>query len=224
MEMLKIKCGIYKRINPRHKLCYIDSIVKNGKLFDIGCGNNSPYIVKTLRPDIYYVGLDIGVYNQTYVPSRYANEFILTEAARFHEKIAEYPDTFDCVISAHNLEHCDDYKKVTSAMLRSLKKGGTIFISFPSEESIRFPHRKGTLNFNDDPTHKNPIVYSSFVSLLKQNGMKILFSTKRYRPFILFIIGLLFEPFSRFFDKPAPAGGTWALYGFETIIIAQKLE
>ena len=224
MDRLKIKCSIYKGINPHQKLCYIDSIVQNGKLFDIGCGNNSPYIVKTIRPDIYYVGLDIGVYNQTHVPSQYANEFIITEASRFHEKIAEFPDTFDSVISTHNLEHCDDYEKVTLAMLRSLKKGGTIFISFPSEESIRFPHRRGTLNFYDDSTHKNIIPYSSFISLLKQNGMNILFSRKRNRPFIPFIIGLLCEPFSRFFDKPAPAGGTWALYGFETIVIAQKIE
>ncbi len=224
MSVLKIKSAIGKLINPKNKYYFIDSIIKDGKVFDIGCGNDSPYQVKTLRPDVYYVGLDIGSYNQSYSPDKYADRFILAEAKTFHSEIAKYSNTFDAVISAHNLEHCNDYQKVTLAMLDSLKNGGTIYISFPCEESVRFPSRKGSLNFYDDDTHKNLIQYSSFITLLKENGMDILFAKKRNKPFIPFLIGLIFEPFSRLTKRQAPLGGTWALYGFETVIIARKKE
>lgn len=222
MNLLKVKSKIGKRINPNNKYYFIDSIVKNGKLFDIGCGNNSPFIMKTLRPDVYYVGLDVGDYNQTYTPSEYADEFVVTDPAHFHLKIAEYANTFDSAISSHNLEHCDDYLKVTLAMIQSLKKGGTAYISFPCEESVNFPHRRGTLNFFDDCMHSKPIAYSPFISFLKQNGMSIMFARKRYRPLIPFILGLFYEPISRLINKLAPFQCTWALYGFETVIVAKK--
>lgn len=219
---IKIKDFIVKLLKSRGKNSFIDSIVENGKVLDVGCGNNSPCVVKTLRPDVYYVGLDVGVYNQTTDYNMYANKFIITEPDDFHSKIEEYSNEFDAIICSHNLEHCNDYMAVTLAMIKALKKGGRIYISFPCEESVRFPSRYGTLNFHDDNTHKNLIKYSSFISTLKQNGMDILFATKRYRPVILFLIGLLCEPLCRLLNKPAPATGTWALYGFETIIIAEK--
>jgi 2-polyprenyl-3-methyl-5-hydroxy-6-metoxy-1,4-benzoquinol methylase len=222
MLKLKIKRHISKLIKSKGKYSFIDSIREHGNLLDVGCGNNSPYIVKTLRPDIHYIGLDIGIYNQTPNYAKYADEFILTEPDTFHSKIEEYSNEFDAIVCSHNLEHCNDYMAVTLAMIQSLRKGGTIYISFPCEESINLPSRRGCLNFYDDDTHKNLIPYSSFISVLKQNGMNILFATRRYRPAIPFLIGLICEPFCRLLNKQAIAGGTWAFYGFETIIIAKK--
>jgi len=224
MNTLKIKNRISKLIKQKDKFYFVDSILQNGKLFDIGCGNNSPYRIKTLRPDIYYVGIDIEIDSQSLSSNKYADEFILTDASNFYAEIAKYPNTFDSVISSHNLEHCNDYQNVTLAMINSLKLGGTIYISFPCEESAKFPSRKGTLNFYDDDTHRNLINYKTFISLLNQNGMDILFATKRNRPFIPFILGFLFEPFSRLLNKQVPLGATWAFFGFETIIIAKKRE
>ncbi len=207
-------------MKPRGKYYFINSIVPNGRVLDVGCGNNGPYSLKTKRPDLYYVGLDIGVYNQTTDYARYADEFILTEPQNFAKKIEEYPNTFDAIISTHNLEHCDDYVGVTLAMIKALKQGGTIYIAFPCEASVNFPKRIGTLNFYDDSTHKNLIPYSSFISLLKDNGLEIIFSARRYRPWMLFVMGLLCEPICRMTHRLAR--GTWSLYGFETIIVARK--
>lgn len=108
-------------------------------------------------------------------------------------------------------------------MINSLKKGRKIFISFPTEKSITFPSRHGTLNFYDDITHKNIISFQKFIILLEQLGMKIIFAKKRYRPLVPFISGLISEPYCRLFKSQAPLGGTWAYYGFETIIIAEKI-
>ena len=226
MNIKNIKLNIRritsKLIKSKGNYSFIDSIITNGKVLDVGCGNNSPYIIKTLRPDIYYVGIDIGIYNQTTEYNMYANRFILADSNNFHSKIEEFSDEFDAIICSHNLEHCNDYIATTSAMIKSLKKQGKIYISFPCEESIGFPNRHGCLNFYDDSTHKNLIQYSAFIATLKENEMNIVFATKRYRPTLPFLIGLICEPFCRLLNKQAPADGTWALYGFETIIIAQK--
>ena len=219
--MVEKMWSLIRFIKPRGKQSFIDSVVKNGKLLDVGCGNNSPYYVKTLRPDIHYTGLDIGIYNQTSDHSAYANEFILTDPEGFHGKIQERPNEFDAVVCAHNLEHCNDYMAVTLAMIQSLKAGGTMYISFPCEASVRFPKRAGSLNFYDDDSHRNLIPYAVFLPALKQHGMETLFAAQRYRPLIPFLAGVVLEPLSMLLKRQIPLA-TWALYGFETVIISRK--
>lgn len=224
MDKIKVKTVslVNRLLKPRGKYSFIHSIVKHGKVLDVGCGNNSPFIIKTLRPDLHYVGIDIGIYNQKTDGNQYADELIITDPGSFHSKIAEFKEEFDAVISSHNLEHCDDYMAVSLAMLQSLRKGGIIYIAFPSEESINFPSRPGTLNFYDDSTHRNIIEYDSFIEELESEGMNIVFAAKKFRPLIPFLTGLAFEPFGILLNRQAPVHGTWALYGFETVIIAEK--
>ncbi len=192
-------------------------------MLDVGCGDNSPKIIKKNRPDIHYVGLDIVEHQPVKNHHESTEEFIVTDSTNFAKKIFEQPTEFDAITSVHNLEHCDDYPAVTEAMISSLKDEGKIFISFPSEKSVTFPSRYGTLNFYDDKTHKNIIPFQKFTRLLEQRGVKIIFARQGYRPLIPFLIGLICEPFCRLTNKQAPLGGTWALYGFETVIIAEKI-
>ena len=57
-------------------------------------------------------------------------------------------------------------------MKKCLKKGGIIYLVTPSEKSIDFPSREGTLNYYDDKTHKyKPINLTG----LNQNLRKIIF-------------------------------------------------
>lgn len=219
---IKFKHLLSRMITPKGKSSFLASIPPKGKILDVGCGNESPLIAKTIRRDIHYVGLDIETYNLSSESIEAADSFFLTNQKNFHEKIHELPNDFDAIICSHNLEHCNDYMAVTKAMAKSLKKEGTLYISFPCEESVNFPNRDGSLNFYDDLTHKNVISYTPYIDGLKKMGLKIVFSKKRYRPIFPFLIGLIFEPFGRVMNRQAPLGGTWALYGFETIIIAKK--
>jgi len=218
----KIKKSINKLISPSGKYSFIDTIPKNGKVLDVGCGNDGPDIFKKLRPDIYYVGIDVGVCNQSPEFRSFADEFIISAPSNFHSTIHEYSREFDAVICSHNLEHCDDYQATILAITNSLKIGARVYFSFPCEDSTNFPSRAGCLNFFDDSTHKNLISYSSFISTLKNTGMDILFSRKKYRPPIPSLIGLVLEPLCRVMNWQAPLGGTWALYGFETIVVCEK--
>jgi SAM-dependent methyltransferase len=199
----------------------LEIIRHNGILLDVGCGNDSPYYIKIIRPDIIYTGIDVEDCNQT--KPNLADTYILVEPENFSQTIAEMPESFDAVISSHNLEHCNDREKTLEAMIKALKPNGYMYLSFPTEDSINFPGpRKGTLNYYDDKTHKDlPPNFDKIITTLKQNNMEILFANKSYKPFFFYIIGFLFEWKSKK-DKEVN-WATWAYWGFETIIWAKKM-
>ena len=95
-------------------------------------------------------------------------------------------------------------------------------MSFPCEESVHFPSRKLTLNYFDDTTHTgNPPVFDDVLNTLERNGFYLLYSTRSYQPLALSVLGFLQEPLSRAINNNMQ--GTWAYYGFESIIWATKL-
>lgn len=95
-----------------------------------------------------------------------------------------------------------------------------MYLAFPSENSTRFPHREGTLNFYDDKTHSWIPEYGRILRCMKAQGMEVVFARKQYQPLFYFFRGLLNEPKSRRTHKVLM--GTWALWGFETVIWARK--
>jgi SAM-dependent methyltransferase len=178
--------------------------------------------LKTKFPNIIYIGIDIGSYNQT--KPNLADDYIVTSPENFADKILEMENKFDTVISSHNLEHCNDRNKTLFAMTKALKIGGYLYLSFLTEESIHFPGpRAGTLNYYDDATHKDlPPNFNETIEKLKTNGMRILYSNKSYKPFFYYIWGKLLEKKSKREKKVYYP--IWAYYGFEAIIWAKKIR
>jgi len=168
-----------------------------------------------------YTGIDIGDYNQT--KPNLADNYIVVEPEKFAEAIENLPELFDGVISSHNLEHCNARNRTLDAMIKVLKPGGYLYLSFPTEESIDFPcTRNGTLNYYDDPTHKDkPPVFDEIIKTIHANGMEVVFASKSYKPFFFYLIGFLLEWKSKK-DKEVKIW-TWAYWGFETIIWAKKI-
>jgi SAM-dependent methyltransferase len=211
----------YLRWEPaRGKGAFVRTIPDDGRVLDVGCGNNSPQWFKTVRPDIYYIGLDVGDYNQSNDPSEFADEYVITPPDQFACAIEQFRGGMDAVVSCHNLEHCDDPARVLAAMVAALKPGGKLYLSFPCEASVRFPRRGGCLNFFDDSSHKNVPCWASTIQTLEESGCHFEFAAKRYRPFPLLFRGLFLEPVSMYKRHVIPDGSTWALYGFESVIWA----
>ena len=178
---------------------------------------------KQCAAGIHYTGLDVGDYNQRLDSIKCADEYIVTTPAEFASMIEASVGTFDAVVSSHNLEHCDEPDRVLRAMCSALKPGGCMYLSFPSEASVNFPHRrKDTLNFFDDKTHTQPPNLAKVLAVLEDNGMKTLFVRARYRPLIPRVIGLALEPISFLAQRAMPLGTTWALYGFESVVWATR--
>jgi SAM-dependent methyltransferase len=211
-----------KRALQRHgKARFIDLIPPGGKVLDIGCGNDSPSRTKRQRPDIFYIGLDIGDYNQRVSADQVADRYIVTSPGEFADEIRALEGQLDAVISSHNLEHCDEPDAVLRAMCRSLKPGGILYLSFPSEASVSFPSRRGTLNYYDDATHRDVPEFDKVRAAVRDEGLQISVSLERYRPALLMIAGAIVEPYSSL-RKRVVSGVTWALYGFESVIWASR--
>jgi SAM-dependent methyltransferase len=213
--------GVKRRLlNQKYKPDFILQLPRGARILDVGCGNNSAQSTKKLRPDVYYVGLDVGDYNQADHPARHADEYIITSSGRFAAEIEKKAESFDAVISSHNLEHCEQPQRVLSAMCRCLAVAGQIYLSFPSEASVNFPRRSGTLNFFDDLEHREVPRFLEVIERIRAAGLEIEFSAKQYRPPYKYLKGLLNEPRSAI--KRRVYNGTWAFYGFESIIWARR--
>lgn len=105
-------------------------------------------------------------------------------------------------------------------MALALKPQGLLFLAFPSEDSVRFPSRKGTLNYYDDDQHKdNPPVFDDVVKTLEKYGIEIKYRNRAYKPKFLYVVGSLLEPISALLKKSMFGQyGTWAFWGFEAVI------
>ena len=215
---LRIRPRLASVFRPHRKLDFLNRLPKNSEILDVGCGLDSPYLVKSLFPDCTYTGVDISDYEQT--KPNLADKYVIFDANRFSEGILALEKKFDAVISSHNLEHCDDRDATLDAITNVLKTGGRLYMSFPTERSITFPSRDGCLNYYDDPTHKStPPDFDAIIDVLSRKGFSILYSVKRYQPPLFWALGFVSEPISKRLGRMR---GTWEYYGFESIIWAQK--
>lgn len=223
MKKLLTRLGLRPLVKPsweteRGKGGFLRSLPPGSVVLDVGCGNGSPHWFKSTRPDIYYIGLDVGDYRQVGDPSQVADEYIVVPPSDFAAAIEGMRERCNAVVSSHNIEHCQEPGRVLRAMMNALKPGGMLYLSTPCSASVGFPRREGTLNFYDDPTHVAPVSYSLIISECQAADGKIVYGRERYRPFMLALKGFLMEPYFRFKGKVAFDGATWACYGFESVL------
>jgi SAM-dependent methyltransferase len=204
-------------VRRKGKAAFLQSLPRHARVLDVGCGNDSPRRFKAQRPDIWYIGLDI---HRESGSQRFADEYVIVEPADFALTIRRFACQLDAVVSSHNLEHCTAPHDVLEAMLRALRPGGRIYLSFPCEKSTSFPRRRGTLNFFDDATHVVPPRWDYVLSTIEGEGLTLDFVARRYRSPVMWLIGLVVEPASALSNVVMP--GTWDLYGFESVIWASR--
>ena len=220
-NILKIKTILKLFLRPNGKIDFLSSIPKNSFILDVGCGNNSPLLVKSFLPNSYYVGIDVDNYNNDYDVEQVADEYILSDPNDFVKSLNSLENNFDAIISSHNIEHCNDRVGVLNAMIDKLNYKGKIYISFPSKESINFPKKIGGLNYFDDPTHKDlPPDFDLILEILRKKNLKVIFSKASYKPFLLSCIGIFSNLISYFTHKVH--AGMYEIWGFESIIIAEN--
>ena len=79
-NILKIKTIFKLFLRPNGKVDFLNSIPKNSLILDVGCGNNSPLLVKSFLPNSYYVGIDICDYNLGSDSKKILNEESIIES------------------------------------------------------------------------------------------------------------------------------------------------
>jgi ubiquinone/menaquinone biosynthesis C-methylase UbiE len=127
--------ALYNSRNPlvrfvhRNRLEKIFLHVRGKKVLDAGCGEG--HLLKRLSErKAEYFGADITDAALKKARERVPNgKFYKMDLAKL-----EFPDeTFDCVTCSEVLEHIYLYKDVMKELVRVLKKGGLLIITFPNE-------------------------------------------------------------------------------------------
>lgn len=220
--MLKRLRVLAWRLHPGRVHGFLQSLPPGALVLDVGCGNDSAQRLKRTRPDIHYVGLDVGDYHQSETSKGLMDEYVVVPPSDFAAAIAGMPGRFDAVVSSHNIEHCDDPPAVVDAMTKALKPDGRLYMAFPSAKSVTFPSRRGTLNYYDDPTHRAVPDFSKIVAALQAAGLEIERKHAQYRPLPLYLAGALYEPVSARRRSIDSLGASWSYWGFESIIWARR--
>lgn len=128
---------------------------KNGKVLDLGCLGFAVYqLAKNFeRADLSHYGVDYCV------PESVPDSFTFLQANLNSDKLPFPDDYFDLVVASHIIEHLRDGIGFVEECLRITKQAGTLYITCPSEKSLRpsgFPfdhHLMFSTSFFDDPTH-----------------------------------------------------------------------
>jgi len=201
-------------LRPMGKYRFFNKFCPEGTVLDIGSGK-SPNRTKKLFPNCQYTGLDITSHYED--GKCLADHYVITTIEDFTNTLSKYDEKFDCTISSHNLEHCDQRKLVLELSAATVKPNGYMYLSFPSEISINFPRgRAGTLNYFDDSTHKElPPTVQWTLQTLESKGFSVVCVKESYKPLILWFIGFLLQPLSILLNKNLV--GTMQFYGFETV-------
>ncbi len=204
----------YKRIKKAYKkrdICVLD----------VGSGNNSPSKFRKSFPGSIYHGIDLDdSYNYSKEDLENMDRFFKMDLTKLN--FDEIPNNFyDAILFVQIIEHLQNGDKVIEALTEKLKQNAFIYIEYPSKKSTKFPSKKGTLNFYDDPTHVRLYDISELECLLKNNGFQVVQSGIRRDFFNILIMPL---KIAHNLIKYGYVMGSvyWDWYGFAEFVWAQK--
>ena len=193
---------------------------KDPAILDVGAGSHSATITKQWLPDCHYTGIDIANYQNDEADYKAMNEFFEMDLTKLEfDRIPE--NNYDVIVMSHVIEHLHNGDQVIAGLISKLKRGGIIYIEFPSERSVNFPSKPETLNFYDDPTHCRIYTVKEVSALLVKKQLNILSAGIRRQ-----LINILLMPLKivvQTLTKGYVRGGVyWDYYGFAEYAVAQK--
>ena len=65
----------------------------------MGCGNDSPILIKKILPNCFYYGIDINMDTISSESIEIADQIKTAKPSEFHKVIEEIPEKFDVVLS-----------------------------------------------------------------------------------------------------------------------------
>jgi SAM-dependent methyltransferase len=219
----KLGWTIRARVDRASKPRVIASLGPGASVLDVGCGNESASWIKNCRPDLRLFGIDVEDYAITEADKSLMEQYRVCSREDFARGISSTGREFDLVLSSHNLEHCHEPDQVLASMCSVVRPGGRLYLSFPSEASVRLPSREGCLNFFDDPSHRTVLDFDGLAHRLRSSSFRIDLAVRRNRGTlgIGWVLGALQEPWSVATHRVRSY--TWTFWGFESVFVATRL-
>lgn len=189
------------------------------RVLDLGCGTHSLETFRAAFPNCSYVGVDRRAYQGKQLGS--TGDFHIINDDLEESSLNQVEDeSADLVVVSHILEHLRRGLNLLDVAVRKLRTGGILYVAYPNPNSVRFPHRSGTLNFFDDPTHVtiiNPVDLKQKVTQLGLTTVEAGIS-RQARHLALFPMGAVLS----MLRGGVPGQVLWDLYGFECYLVARK--
>lgn len=218
MDVWKILCPV--------RLKKIRRLLRQARaidVLDVGCGNHSPKRTKYWLKNARYTGADIADYNIDAEDRACMDGFVLvTPDGGGYEQIPD--NAFDIVIFNHVIEHIRNPIPVLSQLCKKLRRGGYIYVAFPSLRSLSLPSAYGTLNFCDDPTHIRIVDVKEIAQTLLDNDVRIVTAGRSF-DLPMYLIGAALYPVAlllRQITGTMKARGLWYFLGFEDMVLGQR--
>lgn len=191
--------GLKQRLNgEKHRIKFVSSEKKSGRLLDIGCGYG--YFLYASKMHGYEVtGLEVSEWASAHAAQRLK---LPVKTGRILD--TDLPgDHFDIITMWHFLEHTQDPSLVLSRTKKWLKKDGILVIDVPNYEGTDARYLKGDWDGWSLPYHFWHFNYHSMKMLLDKHHFKVV-KYKDYHSDVvkkkLSPISLL-KPFARLISK-----------------------
>ncbi len=202
-------------------------LISTGFVLDVGCGNHAPSKFKRYFPEIQYLGVDRSLsYNLDDDDFSLMNKFFKINLDNLSELKMLPNNYFDCILVVHVIEHLRHPLDVIKGLIKKLKKGGFLYLEYPSQKSaflprMRPPFFQSSLNFHDDPSHICVPDTMKIVSLINESDCRTLQygarrSWKRIMLLPLYLINSIYC-----FHK-IDGGVFWDVLGFADYIVSVK--
>lgn len=103
--------------------------IRKGTLMDMGCGSGAfLHIAQQLGWTCHGLELDPAAVNV-------ARQLGLDVEIGSYDRLAQYPEHFDCIVCSHVLEHVHAPLELMQMLYGALKPGGTLLLSAPNAQS-----------------------------------------------------------------------------------------
>jgi len=169
---------LYFTFHPR--TAFLKTLATAAEVVDIGAGDGSLAVFRSWPEPTRE---DLKLYAYSIEKGRYFDDFSGYEISDWNVSPPEFDGKcFDAIVCAHFIEHIQDPVSLIQWAARKLRKGGRIYLEWPSANSLSLPSRKELeelgvplmiSRFDDDHTHQALPDGDTLVEVMRKSGFAI---------------------------------------------------